>query len=81
MTHYIRRYIDPLPNPVTGETEEPAFDVITELWFEDETLFRGTVEHLSNSPMPGDVIEDEKKLFDRVRTRVATVVEHATPIR
>jgi hypothetical protein len=56
-------------------TGELPFDVITELWFEDEATFRGTVQYLSTSLMPDEIVEDEKKLFDRPKLRMATVVE------
>jgi EthD domain len=75
MKRYERRFLTPHPNPETGATEELAFDVITELWFDDETTFRNTVTYLSTSKMPEAVVEDEKRLFDRSKTRMATVVE------
>ncbi len=75
MKRYERRFLTPHPNPETGATEELAFDVITELWFDDETIFRNTVTYLSTSKMPEAVVEDEKRLFDRSKTRMATVVE------
>ena len=75
VSRYLRRFLTPHRNPETGATEELQFDVITELWFEDEALFRGTVEYLATSIMPDEVVEDEKQLFDRAKTRMATVVE------
>ena len=75
LSRYLRRFITPHRNPETGATEELQFDVITELWFEDEAAFRGTVEYLKTSIMPDEVVEDEKKLFDRATMRMATVVE------
>jgi EthD domain len=75
MKRYERRFLTAHPNPETGATEELAFDVITELWFDDETTFRNTVAYLSTSTMPEAVVEDEKQLFDRSKTRMATVVE------
>jgi hypothetical protein len=72
---YMRRFLDPLPDASTGITEELPFDVVTELWFQDEAVFRATVTYLSTSIMPEDVVEDEKKLFDRAKSRIATVVE------
>jgi hypothetical protein len=75
MKRYERRFLTPHPNPETGATEELAFDVITELWFDDEAIFRSTVAYLSTSKMPDAVVEDEKRLFDRSKTRMATVVE------
>lgn len=74
VSHYIRRYIDPQPHPETGEwTDGP--DVITELWFEDEKVYRGALAYITSSLMPEEIIEDEKKLFDRSSFRIATVVE------
>jgi alkylhydroperoxidase family enzyme len=72
---YLRRYLDPQPNAESGRNDELPFDVITELWFDDEATFRGTVKYLATSRMPDEVVEDEKQLFDRASMRMATVVE------
>ena len=72
---YFRRYLSPQPNPETGDTGELQFDVISELWFDDEATFRGTVKYLSTSIMPDEIVEDEKHLFDRPTMRMATIVE------
>jgi uncharacterized protein (TIGR02118 family) len=73
---YLRRFITPHPNPETGADDELQFDVITELWFDDEATFEGTVKYLATSIMPDEVVADEKQLFDRAKTRMATVVEY-----
>jgi hypothetical protein len=78
---YMRRFLDPLPDVATGVTAELPFDVITELWFEDEAVFRATVHYLSTSIMPEEVIEDEKNLFDRAKSRIATVIECESRLR
>jgi uncharacterized protein (TIGR02118 family) len=75
VSRYVRRYLTPHPNPETGESGELPYDVVTELWFEDEAVFKGTVQYLSTSIMPDDIVEDEKNLFDRPKLRMATVVE------
>jgi hypothetical protein len=75
VNRYLRRFLTPHPNPETGATEELQFDVITELWFKDEAIFRGTVQYLATSIMPDEVVADEKQLFDRAKTRMATIVE------
>ncbi len=80
VSRYIRRFLTPHPNPETGERGELPYDVITELWFEDEATFRGTVEYLSTSIMPAEVVEDEKRLFDRPKLRMATVVERESSL-
>jgi hypothetical protein len=79
MKRYLRRYIDPQPHPETGAFE-PSFDVITELWFDDEEIFNGTVAYLTTAIMPEMIIEDEKNLFDRGSFRIATVVECETDL-
>jgi hypothetical protein len=75
VNRYLRRFLTPHPNPETGATEELQFDVITELWFKDEAIFRGTVQYLATSIMPDEIVADEKQLFDRAKTRMATIVE------
>ena len=39
--------LDPRPHPETGPAGELAFDVITELWFDDEAVFKGTLRYLT----------------------------------
>ena len=78
MTRYLRRYLEPQDHPETGPAGELPWDVITELWFDDEDVFRGTLAHLTTTVMPRAIVEDEEKLFDRDSFRIATVVEHET---
>ena len=75
ISRYVRRYLTPHANPDTGATDELQFDVITELWFDDEAKFQGTVKYLSTSVMPDEIVNDEKRLFDRATMRMATIVE------
>src|SRR5262245_27807815 len=75
VSRYIRRYVNPLPHPETGPVDELPFDVMTELWIDDESVFRATVRHLTTTIMPDEIVEDEKNLFDRSSFRLATVVE------
>lgn len=80
VSRYIRRYIDPQRHPETGEwTDGP--DVITELWFEDENVYRETLAYVTSSLMPGEIVEDEKNLFDRSSFRIATVVERESAMK
>lgn len=75
VTRYLRRYIDPQPHPETGPAADPPFDVITELWFDDEAVFNGTLRYLTTTIMPDIITADEARLFDRTSFRIATVVE------
>jgi hypothetical protein len=78
MARYLRRYLEPQPNAETGLNAELPYDVITELWFEDEAVYRATVQHLSTTVMSDEIVQDELQLFDRAKTRMATVVECET---
>ena len=75
LSRYVRRYLEPQRHAESGTNEELPYDVITELWFDDEAMWRGTVAYLSETVMPAAVVEDEKNLFDRATMRIATVVE------
>jgi len=74
LTKYVRRYVEPQNHPETG-TFPDYYDVITELWFDDEALYKGTLGYITSTIMPDEIIEDEKNLFDRSSFRIATVVE------
>lgn len=78
ITRYVRRYLNPQPHPETGSGEDIPYDVITELWFEDEAIFKGALRYMSSTIMPDEIIQDELNLFDRSAFRIATVVEHET---
>lgn len=75
ISRYVRRYLDPQDHPETGPGGEFPFDVITELWFEDEAVFKGTLAYLSSKIMPDEIVADEANLFDRASFKIATVVE------
>lgn len=80
MTRYLRRFIDPQPHPETGPCPEPAFDVITELWFDDRATFEGSLRQLTTAVMPEEIVADEQRLFDRGSFRIATVTEYETDL-
>lgn len=77
---YMRRYLDPMPHAESGTNEELPYDVVSELWFDDEAIFNGTVEYLSTTIMNDAVVQDELNLFDRPTMRMATVIECETPM-
>lgn len=80
ITRYVRRYLEPQPDAESGTNEELPYDVVTELWFDDEAAWRGTLGHLTTAVKPRELIEDEERLFDRSSMRIATVVEQETDL-
>ena len=67
---YVRRFLDPIGG------EEMPFDVITEIWLEDRAVFEAVCEMTARNEPPPEVVADEERLFDRAKSRTATVVEH-----
>lgn len=80
LSRYVRRYLEPHPHPETGEPGELPYDVITELWFDDEATFRGTLAYLTSTLMPDEIVADEEHLFDRSSFRILTVIECDTDL-
>jgi hypothetical protein len=77
---YIRRYVTPLSDPAKVLPGELDFDVITELWFDDQAAFEKMLQHLSKPEVAEEVVTDEENLFDRSKTRIITVNETETTI-
>jgi len=73
---YIRRYLNPQNHPETGPGGELPYDVITELWFDDEAIFKATLGYVTTAIMPDNVIADELNLFDRASFKIATYSEY-----
>ncbi|OBA70349.1 hypothetical protein A5641_13595 [Mycobacterium sp. 1554424.7] len=72
---YVRRYLDPIGG------EELPFDVITELWVRNRDIAAAIAAKVAKNEPPPEVLEDEKRLFDRSKLRVATVVEHYSTVK
>jgi len=75
---YMRRYMEAVPNPVTGESAELEYDVLTEMWFDDQDAYDVAMAALSEPAIAAEIIEDEEKLFDRSKIRFCTIEEHET---
>lgn len=80
VNRYVRRFLEPQPHAESGRNDELPYDVVTELWFDDEAAWRASVEHIATTVMPDEVVADEMNLFDRSTMRMATVVECETPM-
>jgi uncharacterized protein (TIGR02118 family) len=75
MRRYIRRYVQPVSSPFAGQSSELDFDVVTELWYDDRAAFERAMQRSSGSDVAAEIAADEERLFDRSKTRFATVVE------
>lgn len=77
-TRYVRRYLEPQPHADSGTNEELPYDVVSELWFDDEEAWKATVDFLANNVMSDEIVNDEMNLFHRPTMRMATVDECET---
>jgi hypothetical protein len=71
---YVRRYLTPEPNPLTGEVIHPGYDCIMEIYFE------AAMKGLSNPEFLQARLEDERRLFATNSNPVCIVEEHDSPV-
>ncbi|HYH51671.1 MAG TPA: EthD domain-containing protein [Acidimicrobiia bacterium] len=74
MKGYTRRYLTPLGG------EELAYDVATEIVFDDEADFGRAMEHLNEPATRAEVDADEERLFDRSTITFMKVDERSSDI-
>src|ERR1043166_5012261 len=60
---YVRRYLTPERNPVTGEVHDPGFDCIMEIWWNSREDFEASQKVIGSPDRIGFIKEDEDRLF------------------
>jgi hypothetical protein len=82
LRHYERHYLHPGRHVVLGdEAQEPEYDVITELWYDDVAAFEAQQDWLRARPdRVAEIIADEETIFDRSKSRVVLVEDHASDL-
>ena len=77
---YVRRYITPEPNPVTGEVLDPGYDCIMEIWWNSRKDFEDSMAHMGSPEILPHIIADEKKIFATHSNPVMSVEEFDSPV-
>jgi len=77
---YVRRYITPEKNPVTGEVIDCGFDCIMEIWWNSRDDFESSMKHIGSSDILPHIIEDENQLFATHSNPVFSVEEYDSPV-
>ena len=72
---YVRRYVQPVPNPLTGEVIHPGYDCIMEIWWDSRADFEAAMKGLSDPAMLDVRKADELKLFASNSNPVCIVEE------
>lgn len=78
---FVRRYVQPQRNPLTGETAELDFDVIMEIWWDSPEDFDAAMAAIPKSPMLGDIVASGATLFASSNNPAFTVVEYDTDLK
>jgi hypothetical protein len=77
---YLRRYLTPVANPVTGEIHDPGYDCIMEIWWNSREDFENSQHLVSDPARRPYTLEDEKKLFATHANPICIVEEHDSPV-
>ena len=77
---YVRRYITPEKNPLTGEVIHPGYDCIMEIWWNSREDFEAAMKGLGSPEHLPARLADELKLFATNSNPVCTVEEYDSPV-
>jgi EthD domain len=77
---YVRRYLVPEKNPVTGQIHDPGYDCIMEIWWNSRAEFEASQRIISDPARLPAIKEDETNLFASHDNPVCTVVEYDSPM-
>jgi hypothetical protein len=77
---YLRKYLDTVPHPLTGEVPEAYYDVVLEMWFENRAGWDATVEILSQPDAAKMLDDDARRFVDTTRRALFTVDERVSDL-
>jgi hypothetical protein len=77
---YVRRYVQPMTNPLTGKVEELDFDVIMEIWWDSSDDMAEGMKAIATSGLIDDIRKSGETLFASSNLAGFTVAEYETPV-
>jgi hypothetical protein len=77
---YVRRYLTPEKNPVTGEVIDSGYDCLMEIWWNSREDFENSQRVIADPDRLPAIKEDELKLFASHSNPVCTVIEYDSPM-
>ena len=72
---YVRRYLKPEKNPVTGTIIDPGYDCIMEIWWNSREDFENSQRVISDPERLPAIKEDEEHLFTTHNNPVCSFIE------
>jgi hypothetical protein len=77
---YVRRYLTPERNPVTGEIHDPGYDCIMEIWWNSREDFEASQRIISDPARLPMTKADEERLFASHANPVCSVTDYDSPM-
>jgi len=77
---YVRRYLIPEKNPVTGEIHDPGYDCIMEIWWNSREDFENSQKIIGDPERIEFIKEDEAKFFASHANPTCSVIEYDSPM-
>ena len=78
---FVRRYVQPERNPLTGEVRELDFDVIMEIWWPSREAYLTAMQGVAASPLLPEIRASGASLFASHDTPAFSVIEYDSSVR
>ena len=77
---YVRRYLTPERNPVTGEVHDCGYDCLMEIWWNSRADFEASQRIIADPARLPAIKADEAHLFASHANPICSVIEHDSPM-
>jgi hypothetical protein len=77
---FVRRYVQPVKNPLTGQIVEMDFDVIMEIWWDSQKEFDAAMQSIATSGLLDDIRKSGARLFASQNNPAFTVIEYDSKV-
>jgi hypothetical protein len=77
---YVRRYLVPETNPVTGRVIDPGFDCLMEIWWNSREDFEESQRLIASPERRPSIMDVEALLFASHDNPVCSVIEYESPM-
>ena len=77
---YVRRYLTPERNPVTGEVHDCGYDCLMEIWWNSRADFEASQRIIADPARLPAIKADEEHLFASHANPICSVAEYDSPM-
>ncbi len=77
---YVRRYLTPEQNPVTGEVHDPGYHCLMEIWWNSREDFENSQRLIASAERIDSIREDEARFFASHANPIYSVEEYDSPM-